>query len=179
MLQEKTVSLAEDQEKLKKLNKMLFNKEFLVFLKSRGRRCKIKKVYVKKDLNYVRCQVNIKDKKYNLSKLIMEFKLKRRLKKNEIIHHVNRNTLDNRVCNLRVMDTRKHNSFHSKGKKNAMFGKKNELHHNYRKVEGKCTFCKKTIMIKKYKISMYRRHFCDNKCFHSFMSSCGKKWMEK
>jgi len=49
-------------------------------------------------------------------KYIMEQHLGRSLKKNEIVHHKNKNRLDNRIKNLELMTYSQHTSFHNTGK---------------------------------------------------------------
>jgi hypothetical protein len=55
--------------------------------------------------------------KYKLaSRLIMEEHLGRPLGRNKVVHHVNQNTLDDRIENLRIMTQHDHRSFHGTGK---------------------------------------------------------------
>ena len=46
---------------------------------------------------------------------VMQQILNRTLRKNEIVHHINSNKIDNRPENLIVMDIKKHVSLHKKG----------------------------------------------------------------
>ena len=43
---------------------------------------------------------------------IMEKHLRRKLSHTEVVHHINGNILDNRIENLKVMDSTKHNRMH-------------------------------------------------------------------
>jgi hypothetical protein len=47
-------------------------------------------------------------------RLILESKIRRKLTKHEIVHHLNKNTLDNRIGNLCVMNNIKHLQGHRK-----------------------------------------------------------------
>lgn len=47
-------------------------------------------------------------------RLIMERYLGRHLKSDEVIHHINRNRKDNRLCNLQLMTRKSHRALHSK-----------------------------------------------------------------
>lgn len=46
--------------------------------------------------------------------LIMENKIGRKLNKNEVVHHINENRLDNRIENLQLMTISEHLSHHKK-----------------------------------------------------------------
>jgi hypothetical protein len=46
--------------------------------------------------------------------MLMEIKLKRPLKKGEVVHHVNGNLQDNRLCNLMLLSRSEHSSMHAK-----------------------------------------------------------------
>lgn len=46
-------------------------------------------------------------------RILMERKLKRKLKFNELVHHKNHNIKDNRLSNLEVISRSKHSKFHN------------------------------------------------------------------
>ena len=62
----------------------------------------------------------IENKKYYVHRLIMEEYLGRKLIKNEQVHHINGNKLDNRIENLQLINLGEHQKIHSK---NNNFGK--------------------------------------------------------
>lgn len=47
-------------------------------------------------------------------RLLAEKALKRKLKPNEVVHHINGKPWDNRLTNLAVMDSKAHDRWHSK-----------------------------------------------------------------
>jgi len=74
----------------------------------------------KKDLTYIdkdgyKC---FTDSGKKVHRHVAEMKLGRKLRKGEVVHHKNRNKLDNRRSNLWVFDSQsKHNKTHKKDKK--------------------------------------------------------------
>lgn len=52
------------------------------------------------------------------SRIVMEQKLGRKLGKNQVVHHINEDTMDDRPENLQVMTNSEHSSYHAK-KENA------------------------------------------------------------
>lgn len=46
-------------------------------------------------------------------RLVMEKKIKRFLSKNEIVHHINKDTVDNRIENLEILTKSEHNRLHT------------------------------------------------------------------
>ena len=58
---------------------------------------------------------NIRSKKYEtVHRLIMEYFIRRKLKKSEVVHHKNGNKLDNRIENLEIMTFSEHSFKHVK-----------------------------------------------------------------
>lgn len=51
---------------------------------------------------YLKVRTSTEDKRYKLHKLLLEYKLGRNLKSNEVTHHINENKMDNRLENLDV-----------------------------------------------------------------------------
>jgi hypothetical protein len=66
---------------------------------------------------------NGKRKVIHMHRLIMEQKLGRKLKKNELVDHINKNGLDNRECNLRLC-TKSQNRINSKRRNDNTSGYK-------------------------------------------------------
>lgn len=60
--------------------------------------------------------VSIHNKKLHVHRLIMEYLIKSILPKEKYVHHINAKKLDNRVCNLQIIDNVTHQSLHNKGK---------------------------------------------------------------
>lgn len=64
----------------------------------------------------------------------MEEYLGRKLDKSEVVHHINENTLDNRIENLQVMSQAEHNTLHKKGKVSWALGKTKETDARIKKI---------------------------------------------
>lgn len=87
--------------------------------------CSIKcySVTKKGNLNYfwkggtykdIRERPRINGTKTRLSRIIVEEKIGRKLKSIEVVHHINKNTLDNRIENLYIFQTTsEHSKYHS------------------------------------------------------------------
>jgi hypothetical protein len=55
-------------------------------------------------------------------RLVMEKKIGRYLKPDELVHHINHIKTDNRIENLEIIDKSNHHKHHSKGENNPMYG---------------------------------------------------------
>lgn len=60
--------------------------------------------------------IKINGVKYDQHRRIMEDHLGRKLDKNEVVHHINGDSLDNRIENLQVMDRSEHTRIHNIGR---------------------------------------------------------------
>lgn len=69
------------------------------------------KSYIKLGYRYV---TNDKGVKVQEHRLVMEAYLGRKLRNDEVVHHINHNKLDNRVENLRVMSNEEHMALHQR-----------------------------------------------------------------
>lgn len=85
---------------------------------------------------------------------IMEKYLGKKLNPKEIIHHINENTLDNRIENLEISSQANHCSHHMK-KRFAYLQKTNNI---------KCETCGKIVFKKTWEIKAKKHHFCSFPC---------------
>ena len=117
---------------------------------------------------YRRVEIHRDGRKIKYSRLIIENKLGRKLKPNEVVHHKNRNTLDDRINNLQVMSLNEHSRLHSAGKNNAMYGKTGELNSRWSRSKVNCLICGKKVYKQAYSMKLYKKHFCSNKCARKY-----------
>lgn len=137
------------------------------FRVNRGKGTKLKTLNVRKDERngYVRVTLSMKEKKVVLARKIMELELRRKLKKSEIVHHKNHNTLDNRISNLEVMDKIKHHRMHSTGENNGMYGVVGEKHPRWNRKKVVCNSCGNKFMQVGWRALINKKNFCNWECY--------------
>ena len=92
---------------------------------------------------------------YPLHRVLMENKIKRLLKRGEVVHHKNENKDDNRLENLEILSISEHTRIHCSTVAN---------------VKIKCSWCQKQFELKphRYRLRLKRNKskklFCSNKC---------------
>ena len=80
----------------------------------------------KKDGSYIahnRMKLFINGQYIIRSRYVMEQHIGRALTKNDIVHHINENLMDDRIENLQLMTRSEHQSYHMAGEKHPLFGK--------------------------------------------------------
>ena len=74
--------------------------------------CRVKTVF----MNGKYPAISIHGKKHHIHRLIMEWRVLRKLNPKEYVHHIDGNKLNATVTNLEIMDEATHQSHHNKGK---------------------------------------------------------------
>lgn len=77
-------------------------------------------------------KITINGKKIDEHRYLMEQALGRKLRKDEVVHHINGDKMDNRIENLQVMSWAEHNKLHSLGRKKVVWT--DEMREGYRQV---------------------------------------------
>lgn len=72
-----------------------------------------------------RMRIYVGKEKYEIyAKYVMENYLGRKLDKNEVVHHINENPMDDRIENLLVMTRSQHIALHNRSRKGRKYAKK-------------------------------------------------------
>ena len=72
------------------------------------------RIVIRRGIKYIQIKVNESGRWKYKHRYIMEKALSRQLKSTELVHHINQNTLDNRIGNLIILNTSQHNKRHHK-----------------------------------------------------------------
>lgn len=108
----------------------------------------------RKGIFYYEITINGESMKYH--RYLMEKKIGRKLKKDEVVHHINENKLDNRIENLQLMTKKEHLSHHWDSKFEGM---------KVRSIkEYKCTLCEKKFKRNASQVKKSKQLFCSKSC---------------
>lgn len=100
----------------------------------------------------------IKGKKVYEHRYIMEQALNRKLKKNEIVHHIDENKLNNKIENLALLSPKYHQRLHHKG----ILGKRKGKYFICERCNN--TFYRRNSYVEKQKKEGWKIRHCSNKC---------------
>lgn len=130
----------------------------------------IGKPKIHKVKNKRRAYIRINGKSFKYPRYIMEKHIGRKLFKNEVVHHKNGITSDDRICNLQVMTNKEHSAHHIKETQLWKFKKK-------RGINTFCKNCYKEIYIQPWrtKISKNGYFFCSSYCNGKYYAQFIKK----
>jgi hypothetical protein len=103
----------------------------------------------------------INGKVRTVHRYLVEQKIGRPLRKDEIVHHINGNTRDNRLKNLEITNHKKHCNHHNRVKREDF----------------KCDWCKKNFLMRKreylWKKKNQKNVFCSRRCNGLYYSNLG------
>lgn len=94
----------------------------------------------------------------------MQIHLGRKLNQNEVIHHINGNSLDNQIDNLEIMTQNIHAKIHA--------------HNRYSYLDIKCDHCNKVFRSTAWRIKNNKHNYCCKKCSHNEKKINGKSYIK-
>lgn len=102
--------------------------------------------HICKTTGYKAIRINGKD--YDEHRLVMQKHLGRKLNKNEFVHHINGNKLDNRIENLQLMTNTEHSKLHGKLREHFIICPECNKYKRH-KARGLCATCYHCLLMKK------------------------------